>query len=53
MSLPISALSIRRPMPALVAFAVLVILGLVAFRSLPVTRLPNSRARRRPNSKRR
>ena len=41
MSLPISAMSIRRPVPALVAFAVLVILGLVAFRSLPVTRLPN------------
>ena len=41
MSLPISALSIRRPVPALVAFAVLLILGLVAFRSLPVTRLPN------------
>ncbi len=41
MSLPISALSIRRPVPALVGFAVLVILGLVAFRSLPVTRLPN------------
>ncbi len=41
MSLPISALSIRRPVPALVAFAVLLILGVVAFRSLPVTRLPN------------
>ena len=41
MSIPISAWSIRRPMPALVAFAVLVILGLVSFRSLPVTRLPN------------
>ena len=41
MSLPISAWSIRRPLPALVAFAVLVILGVVAFRALPVTRLPN------------
>ena len=41
MNLPISAMSIRRPVPALVAFAVLVILGVVAFRSLPVTRLPN------------
>ncbi|WP_237480451.1 efflux RND transporter permease subunit [Lichenibacterium dinghuense] len=41
MSLPISAWSIRRPMPALVGFAVLVILGFVAFRALPVTRLPN------------
>ena len=41
MSLPISAWSIRRPMPALLAFAVLMILGLVSFRTLPVTRLPN------------
>ena len=41
MSLPISAWSIRRPVPALVAFAVLVILGIVAFRALPITRLPN------------
>jgi len=41
MSFPISAWSIRRPMPALVAFAVLVILGIVSFRSLPITRFPN------------
>ena len=41
MSLPISAWSIRRPMPAIVSCLVLLILGIVSFRSLPVTRLPN------------
>ena len=37
----ISAWSIRRPIPALVLFAVLTILGLFSFSQLPVTRFPN------------
>src|SRR5271166_5742680 len=37
----ISASSIRRPVPAVVAFAVLTILGIVSFRSMPITRFPN------------
>jgi hydrophobe/amphiphile efflux-1 (HAE1) family protein len=41
MRLNISAWSIRRPMPAVVAFIVLVILGIVSFRSLPLTKFPN------------
>ena len=41
MRLNVSAWSIRKPIPAVVAFAVLVILGTVSFRSLPVTRFPN------------
>ncbi len=41
MRLNVSAWSIRRPIPAAVAFAVLTILGLVSFRSMPVTRFPN------------
>src|SRR5690242_20705862 len=41
MRLNISAWSIRTPMPAAVAFLVLVILGVISFRSLPITRFPN------------
>ena len=41
MRLNVSAWSIRRPIPAIVAFAVLTILGLVSFRSMSVTRFPN------------
>ena len=37
----ISGAAIRRPIPPLVLFAVLTLLGLVAFRMLPVTRAPN------------
>jgi hydrophobe/amphiphile efflux-1 (HAE1) family protein len=39
--LNISAWSIRKPVPALVLFLVLMALGLFAFRGLPVTRFPN------------
>jgi len=41
MRLNISAWSIRRPIPSIVLFLVLVALGLMSFRQLPVTRLPN------------
>ena len=41
MALNVSGWSIRRPIPAIVAFAVLTILGLVSFRSMSVTRFPN------------
>jgi len=41
MSMNISAWSIRRPIPALVLFVVLTILGLFSFSQLPVTRFPN------------
>ena len=41
MRLNISAWSIRSPMPAIVTFLVLVILGIVSFKSLPITRFPN------------
>ena len=41
MALNISAWSIRKPIPPLVLFAVLIVLGLVSFRSLPITQLPN------------
>jgi len=41
MRLNVSAWSIRRPIPAVVAFAVLTILGLVSFRSMSITRFPN------------
>jgi hydrophobe/amphiphile efflux-1 (HAE1) family protein len=41
MRLNISAWSIRRPMPAAVAFIVLVILGCFSFRNLPITKFPN------------
>ena len=41
MRLNVSAWSIRRPIPAAVAFSVLLILGLVSFRTMSVTRFPN------------
>lgn len=41
MRLNISAWSIRRPVPSIVLFLVLVVLGVMSFRQLPVTRLPN------------
>jgi len=41
MRLNVSAWSIRRPMPAIVACLVLVVLGIVSFISLPITRIPN------------
>ena len=41
MRLNISAWSIRNPMPAVVLFIVLIILGVVSFRTLPITRFPN------------
>ncbi|MEZ5851861.1 MAG: efflux RND transporter permease subunit [Hyphomicrobiaceae bacterium] len=41
MNLNISAWSIRRPVPSLVLFMVLMVLGLFSFRQLPITRFPN------------
>ena len=41
MALNVSAWAIRKPIPALVLFVVLTALGIVHFRSLPVTQMPN------------
>lgn len=41
MKLNVSAWSIRQPIPALVLFTVLMLLGIVSFINLPVTRFPN------------
>ncbi len=41
MRLNISAWAIRKPLPSIVMFLVLMVLGLVSFRSLPITRFPN------------
>ncbi|MFE1599111.1 efflux RND transporter permease subunit [Methylobacterium sp. ID0610] len=41
MRLNVSAWAIRKPIPSVVLFLVLGLLGLVSFRSLPVTRFPN------------
>ena len=41
MAFNISGAAIRKPIPPLVLFAVLTLVGLVAFRMLPVTRAPN------------
>src|SRR5579871_5217577 len=41
MRLNVSAWSIRKPIPALVGFIVLMILGLVSFRTMPISRFPN------------
>jgi hydrophobe/amphiphile efflux-1 (HAE1) family protein len=41
MRLNISAWAIRKPIPSIVLFLVLVVLGLVSFRALPITRFPN------------
>ncbi len=41
MAFKISGASIRNPIPALVLFAVLLVLGVLAFRAIPITRAPN------------
>ena len=41
MALNISAWSIRKPIPAIVLFCVLMLLGLFSFRSMPITKFPN------------
>ncbi len=41
MAFSISGASIRNPIPALVLFAVLLTLGVVSFRAIPITRAPN------------
>ena len=41
MRLNVSAWSIRRPIPAAVAFVILTLLGIVSFRQMAVTRFPN------------
>jgi hydrophobe/amphiphile efflux-1 (HAE1) family protein len=41
MRLNVSAWSIRTPIPAIVGFCVLMLLGLFAFRSMSITRFPN------------
>ena len=41
MRLNVSAWAIRKPIPSLVLFLVLMVLGLVSFRALPITRFPN------------
>jgi len=41
MRINVSAWSIRRPVPAIVLFAVLMLLGTLSFKNLPVTRFPN------------
>lgn len=41
MRLNISAWSIRRPVPAIVLFCVLTLLGIISFMTMPVTRFPN------------
>ena len=41
MALNVSGASIRRPIPALVLFAVLLTLGAVSFHAIPITRAPN------------
>ncbi|WP_127088514.1 efflux RND transporter permease subunit [Aquabacter cavernae] len=41
MALNISAWAIRKPIPSLVLFVVLTALGIVHFRSMPVTQMPN------------
>jgi multidrug efflux pump subunit AcrB len=41
MNMNISAWAIRRPVPSLVLFLVLIVLGWVSFNQLPVTRFPN------------
>jgi multidrug efflux pump subunit AcrB len=41
MSMNVSAWSIRRPIPAILVFAVLTLLGVVTFRQMAVTKFPN------------
>ncbi|SNS13941.1 MULTISPECIES: efflux RND transporter permease subunit [unclassified Azospirillum] len=42
MSMPISTWAIRNPIPPIVLFLVLTVAGLIAFRQLPVTNMPNA-----------
>src|SRR5690606_25627474 len=41
MNVNVSAWSIRNPIPPLTLFLVLMVLGIIAFRALPITRFPN------------
>lgn len=41
MDINVSAFSIRKPVPAILLFVVLCVLGLISFSKLPVTRFPN------------
>ncbi|MCB8822221.1 efflux RND transporter permease subunit [Microvirga rosea] len=41
MQLNVSAWAIRKPIPSIVLFIVLLILGIVSFQGLPITRFPN------------
>ena len=41
MRLNISAWAIRKPIPSVMLFVVLMLLGLVSFRALPITQMPN------------
>ena len=41
MALNISGAAIRRPIPSIVLFCVLMVLGVIGFRSIPITRSPN------------
>jgi len=41
MALNVSAWSIRKPVPSIVLFVVLMLLGIFTFQSLPITRFPN------------
>lgn len=41
MNVNFSAWSIRKPVPAILLFVVLCVLGLLSFSKLPVTRFPN------------
>ena len=41
MRLNVSAWAIRNPIPPLVLFGVLMVLGYISFRALPITRFPN------------
>ncbi len=41
MNMNISAWAIRQPVPSLVLFLVLIVLGVISFKQLPITRFPN------------
>ena len=41
MAFPVSAWAIRKPLPSIVLFLVLTVLGLFGFANLPITRFPN------------
>ena len=42
MRLNVSAWSIRKPIPSVVLFIVLIVLGVFSFRQLPITRFPTA-----------